>query len=102
MQGPSSGHHSWLHVGITEKATDLDDSTPTPLPNGRVSPEVNPGICIFNQCSHPIGFCAVNPWLADRSVVKTHHFVFPERENAFPKTTKIDSGKTHVSCYQER
>ena len=47
LQGPSSGHQSWLHVGITEKPTDLDDSTPTPLPNGRVSPEVNPGICIL-------------------------------------------------------
>jgi len=84
LQGPSSGHQFWLHVGITEEATDLDDLTTMPLPNGRASPEVNPGICIFNQFSHPIGFCIVNPWLVDRSVVKTHHFVLPERENTFP------------------
>ena len=105
LQGPSGGHQSWMHAGITGEATDLDTLTPTPLPNGRASPELNLyflGICIFNQCSHPTEFCVVNPWLVDRSVVRTHHFVFPEWEHAFPKMTKIDSGKTHVSCYQER
>ncbi|KAJ8788004.1 hypothetical protein J1605_022660 [Eschrichtius robustus] len=57
---------------------------------------------LYLQAVQPAtGFCAVNPQLVDGFIAKLHHFVFPMRGNTFPQRTKIDSGKTHVSCYQE-